>query len=81
MGQHLNSVRKHADKIEHFYKHAGANGYSQAEPYWNMMSKQLTSALRSKNDKNDVGEIQVIIQSLKPMMIEMKQKSNMDSSE
>ncbi len=75
MGRYLRDARRHAEKIEYYYEHAGVRGYSQAEYHWNRLSRCLLGATRSKNEKSYAAIIQGIRQSSQPMMDEMKQRS------
>ncbi len=73
MNKYLNDARHHARKIERYHKYGGANGYSQAWPHWDNLLKILRT-LRSKNDTSAALDIQDIIEPLKIMMKEMKER-------
>ena len=68
MSSYLKTAKEHKKKIEHYHKHAGANGYSQANPLY----LDLLDMMRSKNNKNDVIEIRCIIEECAPMIEDMK---------
>ncbi len=72
MGRYLRDARRHAEKITHYYEHAGTAGYSQAEYHWNKLSESMVRATRSKNDKSDAPVISGIIDLCRTMMDEMK---------
>ena len=74
MGRHLRDANRHAEKIDHFYKHAGSSGYSQAEYHWNELSQLLARAIGSKNDRSDGVMIREIIKDMRPKMDEMKKR-------
>ena len=76
MGRYLRDARHHAERIEHYYKHAGTAGCSQAEYHWNKLSDLMVRATRSKNDKTDAPVIRGIIDSSRTMMDEMKALAN-----
>jgi len=72
MGRYANEARRHAERIEHYYKHAGTTGYAQAEPHYSKLSGLIGRAARSKNDKNDAVIVQCIRDSCTQMMQDMK---------
>ena len=67
-------IDSRADKIEHYYKHAGDLGYSQALYHFNKLSDLLSAAYRSKNCKDDVPIIQLILETVDEQMEEMKKR-------
>ena len=80
MGRYLRDARHHAEKIEHYYKHAGNAGYTQAVYHWDKLSDLMVRATRSKNDKSDAPVIRGIIDSCRTMMDEMKAAANDDGT-
>lgn len=71
MSTYLRDARHHAERIEHYYKHGGTAGYSQARCHEGELSELLRRAHNSKQGGNDVPEIQAIIQSVRAKMEEM----------
>ena len=69
-------ARSHAERIEHYFKHAGIAGYSQAEYHWGELQSLLAAAARSSKKQGDASVIQAIIQASAPQMAEMKKRSN-----
>lgn len=80
MGKYLKEVRRHAEKIKHFYEYAGSRGHSQARHYFNELSDLMLKAHGSAKDKNDVRTIYEIYKSAKQMMDEMEERAASDNS-
>ena len=78
MGKYAKKAKHHADKIRHYYEHAGAMGHEQAKYNYNELSNLIGRAFRSKNDKSDVVLIQSLIESVRPLMEEMKRREQED---
>ena len=76
MSTYLTHARHHADKIEHYYAHAGAAGYMQARHHELELEKLLQRAHRSKSGKGDVPVIQAILEGVRPKMAEMKKRES-----
>ena len=74
MGRYATEARRHADRIDHYHKHAGRLGYSQAEHHFHTLSGLVIRASRSKHDKNDVVIIQALCETAETQMQEMKQR-------
>lgn len=75
MGRHLNEARHHAERIEHFHKHAGTAGYAQAHYHWAKLSELYSRAGSSKHGKNDAQVIRLIMATSETLMNEMKSKN------
>jgi hypothetical protein len=79
MGRYLQEATHHAGKIKYYYDHAGNKGFSQAQNHYSKLCDLIYKANKSKNDKNDVVEIQslkVIADSLMEKMKEREIKEN-----
>lgn len=74
MGRYATEARHHADRIEHYHKHAGGLGYSQAEHHYHKLSDLMQRANRSKHDKNDVAIIQALYEKAGTQMQEIKRR-------
>ncbi len=48
MAGYLPDARRHAEKIEYYYKYAGDKGYAQAVYHWDKLASLLFSAMNSK---------------------------------
>jgi hypothetical protein len=75
MSTYLRGARHCAKEVEHYYKHAGAAGYSQARYHADQLNELLRRADDSKQGKNDVPAIRAIIQNVRPMMDEMLKRA------
>jgi hypothetical protein len=62
------------EKIEHYYKHAGANGYHQALFHRDKVSEIYGRAARSESGKNDEVVIRGLVEDAERMMNEMKSR-------
>ena len=71
MSEFLGDARRHAEKIEHYYAHAGAFGYAQAAHHQAQLHDLLGRAAKSKRGQNDVIAIQEILKDVCPKMEEM----------
>ena len=78
MGRFEREARHHAEKILHYYKHAGIMAHSQANYHSGQLSNLLGRANKSKNDQEDVSLIQGLMESVDPLMREMKQRQTDD---
>ncbi len=74
MGRYLREARRHAEKIEYYYDHAGRNGYVQAVYHWDRLPGLVDGAMHSKKDKGEAPLIHAIMKSMQPMMDEMKKR-------
>jgi hypothetical protein len=74
MGAYLKDSRHHAERIKHFYDHAGFAGHAQAQYHRDELSRLYSSAAKSKNDSGDAPAILAIIESCETMMTEMKKR-------
>lgn len=76
MGRFYSDAQRHVEKIEHFYKHAGFAGYSQALYHWNELSSLYARSAKSKSNKSDANLIHGLIEQYNSMMTEMKAKAD-----
>ncbi len=72
MSRYLRAARFAEEKIHYFYNNAGSTAYDQAKRYWGKLPEIMHRASRSKNDTDDVPQIQLIIESLRDKMDEME---------
>jgi hypothetical protein len=73
MSTHLTVAQHHAEKIDHFYKHGGTNGYAQATYHLHQIENLLAKVGRSNRDKADIPAIQAILDGVRTKMKEMSQ--------
>lgn len=74
MAGYLRDARRHAEKIEYYYKYAGSRGYAQAVYHWDKLVSLVLSAMNSKRYKNEAPLINSIRRSMQKMMDEMKDR-------
>ena len=72
MAGYLPDARRHAEKIENYYEHAGDKGYAQAVYHWDQLASLVFSAMNSKRYKNEAPVINSIRKSMQQKMDEMK---------
>lgn len=75
MSTYLVEAQHHAEKIEHYYKHAGTAGYTQARYHAGALSDLLKRAHDSEHGKDDVLVIRAIIEKTRPLMEEMQKRA------
>lgn len=76
MGRYAKEAGHHAERIQHYYDHGGAAGYSQARYHYDKLAELISRALRSKNDRDDVALIQRCRESATPLMEIMKRRED-----
>jgi hypothetical protein len=74
MGRHIREARRHAQKIEYYYNHAGEKGYAQAVYHWDKLADLVFGAMNSKKHKGEAPIIQEIRKRLQPKMDEMEER-------
>ncbi len=74
MSKYLRDAEDCVERIEYFHVHAGKAGFAQAHYYELKLEELLGRAFKSKHNKSDIVGIQEIIRSIRPKMIEMKQR-------
>jgi len=74
MSTYLRDARHHAEKIDHYYAHAGSLGYAQARYHELKLEQLVGRAHRSKRGKSDVPVIQAMLEAVRPKMDEMKER-------
>ncbi|MDZ4659512.1 MAG: hypothetical protein SH868_18225 [Bythopirellula sp.] len=74
MSRYLRDAQHHSDKIDHYHKHAGSGGYSQAHYHETKLEELMVRASKSKTGKSCVSFIGNILESVRPKMKEMKDR-------
>jgi len=74
MGKYLKEARHHVEKIQYYFDHAGAKGYSQAKYYYDELSNLLMRSYRSRKDKGDTSIIHALYKSVDHLMEQMRKR-------
>lgn len=75
MGYYLRKAKHHDERIRYFHRHAGANGYKQANYHYDALCGLIDRALHSKNDKNDAVVIAALREPAAVLMREMHERT------
>lgn len=76
MAYYSRDARRHAERIDYYYAHAGEFGYAQAHYHLTELEKLLQRANRSTRGMSDLPVIQAILDGVRPKMDEMKRREN-----
>ena len=74
MGKYLKEARHHVEKIQYYFDHTGAKGYSQAKYHYDELSNLLMRAHKSSKDKGDTSIIQTLYKSAGHLMEQMRKR-------
>ena len=74
MVKYLKEARNHVEKIQYYFDHAGAKGYSQAKYHYDELSNLLMRSNRSSNDKGDTSIIHALYKQADDLMKQMRKR-------
>ena len=74
MGRFFIDAKSHADKIDHYYRTAGASGFSKAKFHGAKLVEILSRAARTDKGRGDVFSIGVLLKKSNGQLDEMRQR-------
>ncbi len=80
MNKNVREAQQHAEKIDHYYQHAGAAGYCQANDHYFQMIKCLEREYPVAGNADAIALIKARIDDARPTMAEMKKREDDQSN-
>jgi hypothetical protein len=80
MNKNVREAQQHAEKIEHYYQHAGAAGYCQVNDYYFQMIKCLEREYPGADNADAIALIKARIDDARPKMVEIKKREDDQSN-